>query len=69
MTRTPDPRRTGRLTAIAGLTAIALFLAEIATWGNPQVTDPASRLRDLFAVHHVQASVSLTLAALSISRS
>ena len=66
MTVTPGPRRTGRLTAIAGLITIALFLAEIATWGNPQVTDPASRLRDLFAVHHVQASVSLTLAALSI---
>ena len=66
MTSTPDPRRTGRLTAIAGLTTIAMFLAEIATWGNPQYTDPASRLRDLFAVHHVQASVSLTLAAFSI---
>ncbi len=66
MTDSPVPRRTGRLTAIAGLSTIALLLAEIATWGNPQYTDPASRLRDLFAVHHVQASVSLTLTAFSI---
>jgi hypothetical protein len=66
MTSTPTPRRTRRLTALAGLTTIAVFLAEIITWGNPQYTDPASRLRELFGVHHVQASVSLTLAAFSI---
>jgi hypothetical protein len=66
MTDSPVPRRTGRLTAIAGLSTIALLLAEIATWGNPEFSDPASRLRDLFGVHHVEASISLTLAALSI---
>ena len=66
MTNIPAPRRTSRLPAVAGLITIAMFLAEIATWGNPQYTGPVGRLRDLFAVHHVQASASLTLAAFSV---
>jgi hypothetical protein len=42
-----------------------LFLAELVTWNNPQLSDSASRLREIFVAGKTESSISLVLAALT----
>lgn len=55
----PSARRTA---AIGALAILGLLIAELATWGNPQVTDPIGKLTDYFV-----GSRSLALASVFIS--
>lgn len=55
-----------RVTAIAGIVTVFLFVAEIATWGNPEYGDPVSKIRTVFVDNQRMAYVSIELAAWSL---
>ncbi len=55
-----------RVTAIAGILTVFLFVAEIATWGNPEYGDPVSKIRTVFVDNQRMAYVSIELAAWSL---
>lgn len=48
-----------RITAIAALAILVLLIAELATWGNPQVSDPIARITDYFVGSRSLALVSV----------
>ncbi len=57
-------RRWERVTGAVGLLTIVLLLAELATWQNPQFSDPISRIRHYFVVDRGLANASVLFAAL-----
>jgi hypothetical protein len=48
-----------RTAAIGALLILVLLIAELATWGNPQVTDPISKLTDYFVGSRSLALISV----------
>lgn len=48
-----------RITAIAALAILVLLIAELATWGNPQVSDPIVKITDYFVGSRSLALVSV----------
>jgi hypothetical protein len=49
------------ITAAAGLAIVALSVAALANWGNPQYTDPLNTTRNFYVTHRSQALLSVTL--------
>jgi Domain of unknown function (DUF4386) len=54
-------RAVGRITAIAGITAVIVVIAGLATWGNPQYTDPVHITNSYYVGHRSEALLSVTL--------
>ena len=48
-----------RITAIAAFAVLVLLIAELATWGNPQVSDPIAKITDYFVGSRSLALVSV----------
>jgi hypothetical protein len=61
-----NEKRIRATVAISGLTLMVLALAEMITWNNPQLSDPASRVRDIFVADSTTSSVSIFLTALTV---
>jgi hypothetical protein len=53
-----------RATAAAGLATVVAFVGELATWGNPHLSDPLSKITDYFVTHRSMALASIALGLL-----
>lgn len=69
--QTPEAKSTGlrderatthgweRATAAAGFITVGAFVGELATWGNPHLSDPPSKITDYFVAHQTEALASI----------
>jgi hypothetical protein len=57
-------RRREQVTAAAGLATAVAFVGELATWGNPHLSDPLSKVTDYFVTHGSMALASIGLGLL-----
>jgi hypothetical protein len=57
-------RRWEQATAAAGLAAVVAFVGELATWGNPHLSDPLSKVTDYFVAHRSMALASIGMGLL-----
>lgn len=48
-----------RATAAAGFAAVVAFVGELATWGNPHLSDPPTKITDYFVAHQTEALASI----------
>lgn len=53
-----------RITGLAALAMVGLMIATLATWGNPQLTDPIGNITDYYVKQHDQALLSAFFAML-----
>jgi hypothetical protein len=57
-------RRWEQVTAAAAIATVFAFIGELATWGNPHLSDPPAKITDYFVTHQTMALSSIGLGLL-----